>query len=684
MPIRRTIAVIVIGLLVLIGGTFVAVDFTADYLLYKDATSTARTWARHVGDHVADLQHIAGGETPSSASMAFFRWTQRVGDVFRYEIFNREGFSQLISERGNVELVGLSEFSAAAAQAAKTGEPIVTVKEGTSADQPAFFAQAHVPVVAGGRVIAVVTAYVDQTGRREQFRVAWLSAALSLCSLIGVAFGVPAIAWHRRTKEKQRADARLRFLAHNDEMTGLLNRARLSDELHRVLARQPERGQRVAVHYIDLDRFKEINDTFGLLGGDMLLKTVAARLREATSDTDLIARLGGDEFVVVQCEIESEVEAERLAQRLLADIAKPVLIDGHEVVTNCSIGIAIAPDHGFDPVRLLKSADIALYKSKADGRNCARQFTPEMDAELQARLTLEKSVRDAAAHEGFELHYQPVFEMAGDRLVAFEALLRLQGADGSSIAPAVFIPLAEQMGLIGRVGAWVLRAACRTAQTWPDHLKIAVNLSPAQFETGDVYEDVAAALRESGLQPSRLELEITESLLLRETDAVIDKLSKLKELGVAIVMDDFGTGYSSLSYLWRFPFDKIKIDRSFMGGLDTDHKHVDTIVRTIVWLGRSLQMQVTVEGVESSRQVAFARDVCCDEVQGFFFGRPMPVADVASAIRSALPAFPVAAWTARTSSSSRIPEARHCRQLLQSHGAAIRSGAFLQLSSSDA
>ena len=300
---------------------------------------------------------------------------------------------------------------------------------------------------------------------------------------------------------------------------------------------------------------------------------------------------------------------------------------------NCSIGIAITPDDVSEATRPLRGTHSGSCNGKA-----APLFTSKMEAELQARLALENSVRDAASNDDFDLYYQPVFQSAGDRLVGFEALLRLRGFDAGLVSPAVFIPLTEQMGMIGRVGAWVLRSACCTAQMWPEHLKVAVNLSPAQFETGDICEVVAAALKESGLEPSRLELEITESLLLRETETVMDKLWELKALGVAIVMDDFGTGYSSLTCLWRFPFDKIKIDRSFMDRVDTDHNHVKTIVRTVTGLGRSLHMQVTLEGVETARQVALMRDVHCDHVQGFFFGRPMTSANVMSVIQGVLSA----------------------------------------------
>ena len=305
-----------------------------------------------------------------------------------------------------------------------------------------------------------------------------------------------------------------------------------------------------------------------------------------------------------------------------------MMLKDHEIVATASVGVALAPTDGTDPERLLKSADLALYKSKADGRNCVQFFMPEMDAALQGRIAMEKTIRDAVLHERFVLHYQPVFAISGRQLVGFEALVRLPAADGGLIPPNDFIPLAEDMRLIDKIGAWVLREACRAAAAWPEPLTVAVNLSPAQFTSGRVSAMVAAALEELGLAAHRLELEITETLLLGNSEAIMLELQSLKAMGVAIVMDDFGTGYSSLSYLWRFPFDKIKIDRSFMQGFDACGRDAETVVKTIVSLGRELNMRVTVEGVETAQQATFLDGIHADQVQGFFFGRPVSGAEV--------------------------------------------------------
>jgi diguanylate cyclase (GGDEF)-like protein len=632
MTLRRNIGVFIVVLGILIGGTWATVKITIDHLLYQNATLAARNWAQYLSENATDLEQIAAGEQPSAGSMLFFRAARKSGPVFRYEIFNREGYSQLISEYGKIALVNVSEFSIDAARAIKNGQPIVDAQQSSSAGLPRFFARAYIPIVVNQRPIAVVAAFVDQTEPRKIFFKTFVLAAAALCTLTGLAFGVPAIAWYRRTREKQHAERRIRFLAHHDVLTGLANRASLIDRLSILLVAAAAQRGHLAVHFIDLDHFKEINDRFGHDNGDFLLKTIAERLRAVTRSDDIVARLGGDEFVVVQPNIRGREQAEEFAQRLGSALAEPMRLKEHELFTTVSIGVALAPADGATPDRLLKSADLAVYKGKAEGRNCVRFFLPKMDVELQGRIELEELIRDAVLHDRFELHYQPIFQMSDRRLLGFEALIRLPKDDGTLIPPLTFIPVAEEMRLIDKIGTWVLRQACRTAATWPKHLTVAVNLSPAQFLAGSVSEIVAVALEDAHLEPFRLELEITETLLLGDSETVMSELRALKELGVAIVMDDFGTGYSSLSYLWRFPFDKIKIDRSFMQGFDGSDRDAETVVKTIITLGRELHMHVTIEGVETAKQVAFLDNANGEQAQGFYFGRPVPASELAASI----------------------------------------------------
>jgi diguanylate cyclase (GGDEF)-like protein len=619
-------------IVLLIFGVVEVLKKTVDYLLYWDASAAAESWARYVAENVTDLEAIADGEQPSADSMTFLIRTQQIRHIFGFEIINLYGNVQLRSDGSKISNLGGTVHDDTAARTAKSRQPIISVKEGTPPVRPKIYSEAFLPVIVDGRPQAIVAAYVDLTEQRDHFRNAFLLATLVLCLLIGGAVGIPSVAWYRRTKEKQRADRRIRFLAHHDALTGLANRVRLIETLDRALSVLPFHGNSLAVHFIDLDHFKSVNDAFGHDGGDFLLKTFGERLRVVTRLNDEIARLGGDEFVVIQAGVNNEDEAEKFAHRLMAALTAPIQLNNHKLDVTLSVGIAIAPADGNSSERLLKCADLALYKAKASGRNCIHFFLPEMDADLQTRIELEKMIRDAVLHDRFQLHYQPLFEMPGRRLIGFEALIRLPGQHGILIPPLVFIPVAEDLRLIEKIGTWVLREACRTAATWPEHLTIAVNLSPAQFLTGSISDVVSTALKDAGLPAKRLELEITETLLLGNSEAIMAELRALKAIGVAIVMDDFGTGYSSLSYLWRFPFDKIKIDRSFMQGFSDSDRDVETVVKTIIALGRELHMRVTVEGVETAEQAAFLDRADCDQVQGFFFGWPIPASEVGASI----------------------------------------------------
>jgi len=625
---RRGLVLLLIVLVVLVGGTEATINLAAERMLRRDAEETASTWANFLAANVGDLEQIAAGEQPSQQSLAFLQAARKAGYVFRYVIYNREGYSQLVSDASGISFVDISSLSHQAEEAIRMGVPLADVKQATSSEMPRYFSEAFVPVSVNGRPVAIVAAYVDETLRRENFYEGILLASVVLGGVIAVSFGAPAVAWYRRTKEKQGADRRIQFLAHHDALTGLANRERLKERLQAALAMLPFTASSLALHYVDIDYFKQVNDTLGHDGGDFLLSTIAERLRAITRIEDLVARLGGDEFVVVQTAVAGKQQALDFAKRVVATLAEPMSYHEQGIRVGCTIGIALAPADGKTPERLIKSADLALYDGKTSGRNCIRFFAPEMDEAMQKRIRLERIIRDAVERQSFQVHYQPVFEIKNNQLVGFEALARLPAPDGSLIPPAVFIPLAEELRLIDQIGEWVLREACSTAQSWPEPLSVAVNLSPAQFETGSIEKVVSAALEESGLQPHRLELEITETLLLLDNHKTLNKLGNLKRLGVSIVMDDFGTGYSSLSYLWKFPFDKIKIDRSFMESFEKSEHHVETVVKTIIALGREMNMRVTVEGVETPAQADFVYGAEADQVQGFYFGRPVPAAEI--------------------------------------------------------
>jgi diguanylate cyclase (GGDEF)-like protein len=623
------VALVVIGFGV---GVAKVLQSTVDYLIYWDATAAAESWARYVAENVADIEDIAEGQAPSGESMAFFIRTQQIRNVFGFEIINLHGNVQLTSDGSKISSPRGTIHSDTAARAAELGRPIISLKQGNPPVRPKIYSEAYLPVIINGQLQAVVAAYVDLSEQQDHFRKAFLVAGSALFLLISVAAGIPTVALYRRTKEKRQADRSIRFLAHHDALTGLTNRAQLIERLEDELATLGSWGGNLAVHFIDLDHFKQVNDTVGHDGGDFLLKTVAERLCVVTRPGDIVSRLGGDEFVVVQTGVKSRDSVEEFARRLSSAVTAPMTFKAQVIAATASVGAALAPEDGTDPERLLKSADLALYKSKASGRNCVSLFEPNLETALQGRLVLEKTLRGAIRDGSFILHYQPLFEVAGRHLVGFEALLRLPAEDGTLISPMIFIPMAEDLRLIGAIGEWVLHEACKTAMAWPEHLTVAVNLSPAQFDVSGIGNMVASVLKETGLAPHRLELEVTETLLLGNTDVIMTELRMLKSMGAAIVMDDFGTGYSSLSYLWRFPFDKIKIDRSFMQGIATSGYDAETVTKTIIALGRKLNMRVTVEGVETAEQMAFLDRADADQVQGFFFGRPIPDTEIGAVI----------------------------------------------------
>jgi diguanylate cyclase (GGDEF)-like protein len=435
------------------------------------------------------------------------------------------------------------------------------------------------------------------------------------------------VATHEDITERRQAEAKIAHMAHHDALTDLPNRVLLRDRLDAALAHAAP-GELLAVLYLDLDQFKSINDSLGHSIGDELLKAVAGRLRGCLRESDTIARLGGDEFAIIQTAITHPSDTELLARRIRDSIIAPYKLDGHQILADVSIGISIAPNDGTSSDQLLKQADMALYRAKGDGRGTFRYFEPEMDALVKARRELELDLRDALANGQFELYYQPLMNLERNEFSGCEALLRWCHPRRGMISPTEFIPVAEDTGLIIKIGEWVIRNACAEAATWPGDVTVAVNVSPVQFKEQTLVLTVADALAKSGLSPRRLEVEITEAVLLRDDDTTLANLHQLRALGVRIVMDDFGTGYSSLSYLRSFPFDKIKIDRSFIKDLSSAGD-ASAIVQAITDLASTLSMTTTAEGAETQEQVDMLRTLGCTEIQGFLFSHPKTAGEIA-------------------------------------------------------
>ncbi|MEO8668583.1 MAG: EAL domain-containing protein [Bauldia sp.] len=440
------------------------------------------------------------------------------------------------------------------------------------------------------------------------------------------------VSTHEDVTEQRNREARIRHLAAHDALTDLPNRTQFQEHIVKLQDRI-RLGEMVAVLCVDLDHFKTINDTLGHSVGDGVLKAAAARLLHCCRQTDLVARLGGDEFAILQAPTPNVDTAAALARRIVQAAAQPLEILGHRIVIGASVGVAVAPNDGCDADSLMKNADLALYRAKSEGRGTFHFYEHGMDIALQKRLALEMGLRVALAHNELSLVYQPLVNLADNRISSFEALLRWNHPERGPIPPSEFVPIAEETGQIVAIGEWVLREACTAAAAWPEHIRIAVNLSPRQFGNKGLVTIVESALAASGLNPRRLELEVTESLLLIDSGSTLQILHRLRELGVRISMDDFGTGYSSLSYLRSFPFDKLKIDRSFVAESLSNPESL-AIVKAVIGLGRSLGMETTAEGVETEAQLELIHAQGATEAQGFLISVPLPANAVASLLEA--------------------------------------------------
>jgi diguanylate cyclase (GGDEF)-like protein len=618
-----------LGALIAVAGVTLAIDRQADHHLAADAERAALAWARHMAVHVPDIDLVFAGDLPSTQAQDRLTSLRGTAGLFRFKLYDTAGRLLVVSESvataPRPEDIAEADQAGAAAVASQ-GAVRIKLHRGGTAGQPDVYSEAHVPVRHGKQIIGVVEVYLDQTDVAATTAASFRRAALTASTALALAFVAGALLWRAQARRERDTEKRVQFLSRHDVLTGALNAASFREALAGSCVDRTPGAPGLAVLCIDLDRFSDVNDAHGRTAGDHLLRQVAERLRGVLRGADLLARLAGDRFAVLQCEVTDSAAVKALAQRIVSSLEQPhALASGSgRLVATASVGAAIHGVDGDNADELLHNAELALQRAKACGHGAWSFYDAALDRALQERRTLAQDLRDALARQALELHFQPVFGARGGQLIGYEALARWPHAERGMVPPSDFIPLAEETGQIEALGHWVLHSACREAARWPAALSVAVNLSPAQFRReGAIVEEVRAALATSGLAPRRLELEITESLLMSHTDQVLQSLRALHELGVRIAMDDFGTGYSSLAYLWRFPFDKLKIDRAFTLGLGGDGK-VDAIVHSIVTLAHSLAIRVNAEGVETEAQRQALTRHGCDELQGFLLGRPQP------------------------------------------------------------
>jgi len=606
----------------------------ANQLMLHEARADAHEWLQSLGADDDILKELlisddlmSAGHTPAIATDAFdavlfYRLFDSAGNMIYQSDIDKDDLAYLIDSE-----IPKQDESIRRVLSAK--QPIISLNDsmGGFLSAPFIYARILMPIAADSGVEIVAEIHLDQVEKVTHYRRSFIGFVTGLALLILFAMALPMTMVWRKTKQRELAEKRLHEMAHTDPLTKLANRTEFRERLKRALDHADGQDNAAVLFWLDLDRFKTINDALGHPIGDLLLHQVADRLRRTLREQDTVARLGGDEFALLQTGCRNEAEAAELARRVINVLAVPFDIEGHVVVIGVSIGIVFASKDGGCVDDLLKKADIALYRAKDAGRSTYRFFRPDMEARSVVKHVLEEDLRFAINADALRLHYQPQVSLKTGQIVGFEALLRWHHPRYGHMPPHEVISLAEETGLILPLGFWALKQATAAATTWPEDITVSVNISAVQFRHTNLVDLVDDALRMSGLSPERLDLELTESIVMEDDRTTIVKLRKLRRLGIHLSMDDFGTGYSSLNRLRNLPFDRLKVDRSFVRELAGNRDDV-AIVHAIITLGKSLGMQVIAEGVETDAQLAQLHMENCDIAQGYFFGRPVPATEI--------------------------------------------------------
>jgi diguanylate cyclase (GGDEF)-like protein len=610
---------------------FILVNLVADRLVSAEARESGADWANFLIRNLADIDQILEGEVPSVESIIFLEQAKQTDRILQFRLFDGQGRLRIVStELGSANTYNyvLQKESPALAERLASSQPFSIVTERNQQGFSQHLSRTFVPILSNGQALGWIEVLADQTERRRLI----IGSAIQVAAIMGIVLAIgPALGFWYRTRQKTRVEQTLSFVTNHDPLTKLPNRTIFSTHLDESLKQAERRHEHTTILYIEIDRLRELHEQFDHATIDSILLEFSSRLQALAGPLGIAARLSESEFAILKSSVHDAMEAAQLARGALQSLTQPVSVADGNIFLNVNIGLALAPTDGKNATDLLKSADVALLSSKSAGRNSYRFFDSDTENTLRKRRAIESAVKEACEQKLFELHYQPVFELRTNRLTGFEALIRLNHPHHGLISPAEFIPVAESIGLIGDIGAWTLETACQMASQWPDPLKVAVNLSPLQFRNGSMIASARRSLELAKFPAYRLELEVTEGLLLDDTDYVREQLRALQETGVGIVLDDFGAGYSSLGYLWQFPFNKLKIDQSFVRAMDTK-SNVRNILRAIIGLGRSLNLPITAEGVETPEQAEYLRSLDCTEAQGYHFGRPIPATEVAAII----------------------------------------------------
>lgn len=596
-------------------------------LLRQEAEVTAVQWADYLGGGLKNIEDIFEGRELSLENHWFLKQMQNVGDIFLFKIFDSNGVLRLVSSNLNIARATSSDKhhnETAKAQLLK-GKPSAKVKTGTPPKRPLVYAEAYVPIAKDGRFIGLIKVYVDQSMRATIIHQSFAKLAFAIAAIMAIGFWLAVAIIVGKMRQRKRAEDQISFLAEREPLSGLLNRRSFNEAMHRAVNEHRQSAHHsLAFLWLDIKGLREINDNYSHAIGDQLIREFALRLKALVADDDITAGLGGDEFAILRIGQHQRQDIDAFAGMIARELNTVYEIGDHQIVSSVHIGIVLLGLNDLSAEELINCAETAKVHAKENAHLDYCYFDRSIAAEIQTRKTTESNLRRAMSKkEQFQLFYQPQFALDSGELRGFESLIRWNHPDKGMISPANFIPIAEDTGLICELGEWVLNQACKEAVSWPKPCTVAVNVSPVQFRQDNMLESVREALERSGLDPARLEIEVTESVLFQNTAQAIALIQDLKALGVRIAMDDFGSGFSSLTHLWQFPFDNIKIDHTFTRNLNSNAK-VDKIVTSIIDLGYALGITITAEGVETAQQEAFLRNQNCKFVQGFRYGKPCP------------------------------------------------------------
>ncbi|MEO1537955.1 MAG: bifunctional diguanylate cyclase/phosphodiesterase [Pseudomonadota bacterium] len=629
------IAIVVIGISVLAVTRFS--DNLVDKTLLGHAEGSSQTWRTKLIETVPDIETIFESGATSRQQQELIEASMAGSDIFRFVAFAPDGRQSFLSDQSILNLGDQRAFSPTAAEVIASGNWDIKVKDGTQKDnRPDLYVETYMPVYGDdGAILGVIESYVDVTALAAALGNEFNSLSVILISVTALIYLVPTMLLIRRNEQLREKDQAVLRLSKRDPLTGLLNRGAFNEETSRLFGSEDTRQHTLGIAFIDLDKFKEINDTHGHDAGDQLLKHVAGILTQAVNEGGIVARLGGDEFVIL-CPGATHESLARLGERLMELASEaPLPVADTEVYPSLSVGVHLS-DPGETERRALHRADLALYQAKANGRSQVTAYSADVELKDLRRRKIAQDVRTALDDNRFFLEFQPIFRET-DQVEAFEALLRLRSTDGDLIPPIEFIPIAEDAGQIDDIGRWVIREAIKAATDWPEHIFVTINVSVLQFRSGALPDDVKSVIDETGIEASRICLELTERVLIVDQQNVAEQLADIKALGIQIAIDDFGTGYSSLSYLWQYEFNILKLDKSFFEAYAFDGVRYAKIIASVIDLGHQLNMSVVVEGVETQEQLDFLQSTDCDFAQGFFLGRPMPIEKARSLARGTGP-----------------------------------------------